>query len=114
MDEKRKLIAEFCGWTKVHIYKDKYGEILTGIPPKDYKVRTESHRKYGCKVPNYCYDLNAIYEAEECLAPSQLQKMASALFDKVSVPRFHASAMDRVDAFLEVIKDAGKIMNNLK
>jgi len=54
-------------------------------------------------LPDYTNDLNAMHEAESTLDAKQLQQMAAMLFADVDGPRFHATASQRAEAFLNTI-----------
>lgn len=68
------------------------------------------HPCYG-RIPNYCHDLNAMYEAEETLSETQLQSMASLLcgrddrttYENRYAKVMHTSARQRAEAFLRTI-----------
>lgn len=110
---QRIKIAEACGWKNVHWYEDNAGPpILSGEPPPTYKKR---HR-YDSTVPDYLNDLNAIREAENILSYEQRQKYWKELFliltrsegsvifeNKHIFHLIHASAAQRVEAFLRAI-----------
>ena len=127
-------IAEFCGWTRLHVGKyDPDGhcftfiEALLGLPSNTLDAVEKSEREgfgdyppgseYPCdwKVPDYLNDLNAMYEAEGYLNFSHrlkyyehLRNVCSDGLDKGRVADIvcsHASASQRAEAFVLMISD---------
>jgi len=90
-------VAETCGWTDI-----KHG---VGFRPvaKEFSDESKSF------VPDYCNDLNAMWEAEAHLTPDQQVEFAYQLSEIVapitgeSWMLIHASAFSRAKAFLRTV-----------
>jgi hypothetical protein len=89
-------IAETCGWKN---YGLGWGH--SSLPPQA--------NVYGRKLPDYCNDLNAMWEAEAHLTPDQQVEFAYQLSEIVapitgeSWMLIHASALSRAKAFLGTV-----------
>jgi hypothetical protein len=89
-------IAETCGWKNYGL-----GWSHSSLPPQA--------NVYGRKLPNYCNDLNAMWEAETHLTPDQQVEFAYQLSEIVapitgeSWMLIHASAFSRAKAFLRTV-----------
>ena len=97
-EQINKAIAEACGWTGITLRVHGIGgPRLAGF-----------HKEAGVHkfLPNYCGDLNAMWEAEAHLTPEQQDDFAYYLSEIVapitgeSWKSIHASAMSRAKAFL--------------
>lgn len=105
--DKKIIIAKHCGWTDCcHIRGD-----CKGIPPEGYKGDRISLSQEAW-IPNYLSDLNAIHKVEETLSVQQCyfynQELLNSLgpwmpSDGPKTWMFHASAEQRVHAFLRVL-----------
>lgn len=108
-DEIRIKIAEYLGWTKIYLYEDKYGDILTGKPPADWPKR----HPYDKTVPGFPWSLDAMFWAEEKLTKEQCKKFHDHLREGVESPQdakcnaqrwtWHSTAHQRAYAFVLTI-----------
>ncbi len=89
---QRIAIFEACGWENIRCNED--GHIIGNRPNSWEPVLL---------VADHLNDLNAMHEAEATLGPMGMQKMAETLLDMVTVPRFHATAAQRAEAFLRTV-----------
>jgi hypothetical protein len=100
-----QAIAEACGWTDVHFSLAATDEFPTerrvvGIPPR--------HCTHDV-APKYCFDLNAMHEAEKMLFPyyatvysNKLAKVTGAEMSD-DTDYFCATARQRAEAFLRAL-----------
>jgi len=114
-DEINIAIAEYCGWTKIKEidyqpdgtdpYIDGPDQMWLGIHPESDSDSDE----YEC-FPDYCNDLNAMYEAEELFyakadtleGADRMRDYSKWLCYLTKYP-LHATASQRAEAFLKTI-----------
>ena len=99
--EQRIAIAEACGWTCIY----------AGDPPMG---QLDNRQRWAKALPDYPNDLNAMHEAENCLAEDQEEEFVTRIFfggawrqyaieycDAFSCMR--ATAAQRAEAFLKTL-----------
>lgn len=112
-EEKRILIAEACGWTKIELAYDDEGELTL---PKG----TSPDGGSWAIIPDYLNSLDAMHESEKTLTANQLYWMENHLVRMTATQStdddwkegvgptaatkpWHATAAQRADAFLLTI-----------
>ena len=104
--EINRAIAEACGWTQCR-YIEKLRDV-NGIPPENWRGDLISGLDVAW-IPNYCYDLNAMHEAEKALG-DRLELYREFLrlvvtddpMNRYNEPAF-ATARQRAEAFLRAL-----------
>jgi hypothetical protein len=97
-EQIRIAIAEACGWTREPSASPNFKFV--------WKHETDG---YNYALPDFPYDLNAMYEAEEHLKGTNWESfcnMNEILASKVLRPDehiFHATARQRAEAFLKTL-----------
>jgi len=94
-------IAEACGWTEIHDSGPWHHHKPWGYPPMKPGQGGNAYNY----IPNYCIDLNAMYEAEKVLRDKEL------LFEyamHISTSHHYeyllrATARERAEAFLRTL-----------
>ena len=95
--EINQAIAEACGWKRCKYCAD-YGHKSWRYPSDD-----------GCQpeLPNYCDDLNAMFEAEEWLLQQPIARGKARtmleLLAGMATHHWHANARQRAEAFLRTV-----------
>lgn len=86
-------IAEACGWK----------DVSACTCPENCLIGLSPHGNY-MHVPNYCADLNAMWEAESTLNEDQLWQMAREIEKNWEDQwYFRATARQRAEAFLRTL-----------
>lgn len=103
-----QTIAKACGWTEIHDSGPWHHHKPWGYPPQPPGAGGNAY-KY---VPDYCNDLNAMYEAEEQMDEIDWVFFMTELAGLVRLPKqaevqikqlLHATARQRAKAFLRTL-----------
>ena len=101
-EQQNKTIAKHCGWrqSKSSMWEGWWHE--------------KGKHTYQRFCPNFCEDLNAMHEAENCLLADEKEIYWNYLFDHCDGTVFsrveddykmiHATAAQRAEAFLKTLK----------
>jgi hypothetical protein len=108
-EAQRIAIAEWLGWKPVTIKLYGGEKNVKGWELNQHLSKGDKDRKFTCHVetfPDYCNDLNAMWQVEETLTPEQTHTMNELLFLEVvpmTVKTWHATAAQRAEALLRTI-----------
>lgn len=97
-------IAEACGW-KSHDHPDCMAKKVEWIMPEKWIMRPDGTLAFRHDIPNYCNDLNAMHEAENCLSLDNRNHYIDALgtIYTDSWEFATATARQRAEAFLRTL-----------
>lgn len=113
-EQQRIAIAEACGWSITGFISDCGMDDVAILPPGvSFKDEGAVWTYAGLGLPDYLNDLNAMFEAEKVLTPSQWPEYAKHIRaialreaeDGTDIygRYIHAAAAQRAEAFLRTI-----------